>query len=557
MNLPIEQVERIEVIRGPGSILYGEYAFSGVINVVTYTNTNRGFVGYSRYNSPVAGGTLYRELAEGVTISLNLSTKRSDGARHDSGQDKSSNSGGLNTHREFSNLFAALSIDETLLEAHYMRNGKGDHFGIGDLLPPTSNSVVITDELLKVDLTHPFTLTDQLSAELQIDYSYGGFDMDNLYAAPTNYAIGPYSYPDGRLADIVYREERYDSNFELDWKNSNNRLLIGAHLAQVGVVDTWQRLNYDPTASLVVGNNNSPTQVYSGPDGLVKEDANRTITSLYLQDQYQWSDQLALTLGGRFDHYSDMGDSTTPSISALYELNNKNILKAQYAEAFRPPSFNELYTMNNPVVNGNDSLKGETIATSELSHIYKTGEHSLRSTLFYSQFESLIYKNITNQKYENSGEGWHQGVELELERKINSNWKVDGNLSWIETHDKDNNHDLEGAPEWLSNLSLTWQPHTGHTLTAHLRYVGDRKRSASDSRYDLEGFQAVDIIGNWRRVFSSDVNLRAGVHNLFDADIRYPASFDADIRYPASPSTYSNDYPQQGRSWWLRLSQNF
>ena len=73
MNLPIEQVERIEVIRGPGSILYGEYAFSGVINVVTYTNTNRGFVGYSRYNSPVAGGTLYRELAEGVTISLNLS----------------------------------------------------------------------------------------------------------------------------------------------------------------------------------------------------------------------------------------------------------------------------------------------------------------------------------------------------------------------------------------------------------------------------------------------------------------------------------------------------
>jgi outer membrane receptor for ferrienterochelin and colicin len=94
-------------------------------------------------------------------------------------------------------------------------------------------------------------------------------------------------------------------------------------------------------------------------------------------------------------------------------------------------------------------------------------------------------------------------------------------------------------------------------LTAHLRYVGDRKRSASDSRYDLEGFQAVDISGNWRRVFSSDVNLRAGVHNLFDADIRYPASFDADIRYPASPSTYSNDYPQQGRSWWLRLSQNF
>ncbi|MBT4299852.1 MAG: TonB-dependent receptor plug domain-containing protein, partial [Gammaproteobacteria bacterium] len=56
MNLPIEQVDRIEVIRGPGSVLYGEYAFSGVVNVVTRSGDNRGFVGYGRYDSPVMGG---------------------------------------------------------------------------------------------------------------------------------------------------------------------------------------------------------------------------------------------------------------------------------------------------------------------------------------------------------------------------------------------------------------------------------------------------------------------------------------------------------------------
>ncbi len=191
MNLPIEQVERIEVIRGPGSILYGEYAFSGVINVVTHTDSNKLYAGYSRYDTPAAGGVLQRTLSEGVELSLNVSARASDGSRHNSGVDKGGNTGTVNTRREFMNAFLNLSIDETLVEAHYMKSGKGDHFGIGDRQPPDFDGVVVTDELLKVDLTHPFDLSDALSAEWQVDYSYGGFDMDNIYEAPPGYLESP------------------------------------------------------------------------------------------------------------------------------------------------------------------------------------------------------------------------------------------------------------------------------------------------------------------------------------------------------------------------------
>ena len=541
MNLPIEQVERIEVIRGPGSVLYGEYAFSGVVNVVTHTDRNEGYVGYGRYDSPVVGGVFSREIAEGVEASLNLSAKSTDGSRHNSGLDKGNYSGALNTTREFLNAFLNLKIDETLIEAHYMQNGKGDHFGIGDRQSqnPDFDGVVITDELLKIDLTHPFQPAETLAAEWQLDYSYGGFDMDDIYEAPPGYSI----YSNGRVGDIRYREERYDTNLEFVWEEwEKNRLLFGLHYADVAIADVWQRLNYDPVSQLPAA-----TQTYTGSENLVKEDAKRTISSLYLQDQYQFDEQLTVTVGGRFDHYSDMGNSTTPSLSLLYELDAENVLKAQYAEAFRPPSFNELYTMNNPVVNGNEDLKGESIETSELSYIYKTGDHSLRSTLFYSEFDNLIYKDSATSKYQNSAGGWHRGVELEAEQKINSAWKVDGNLSWIETHDKEYNRDLAGAPEWLGNLNLSWQPHSGQTLTAHLRLVGDRNRGETDSREELDGFQTVDLTASWERAFSSELDLRVGVRNLFDQT----------VVYPATTGTYSDDYPQQGQTWWLRILRAF
>jgi len=113
MNLPIEQVDRIEVIRGPGSVLYGEYAFSGVVNVVTRSGDNRGFVGYGRYDSPVMGGVISHEISEGVDLSLNLSAKKSGGAEHDSGEyfvgdNLIGQAGSLNTKREFFNSFSGL-----------------------------------------------------------------------------------------------------------------------------------------------------------------------------------------------------------------------------------------------------------------------------------------------------------------------------------------------------------------------------------------------------------------------------------------------------------------
>ncbi|MBT7307567.1 MAG: TonB-dependent receptor, partial [Gammaproteobacteria bacterium] len=565
MNLPIEQVERIEVIRGPGSVLYGEYAFSGVVNVITHVGENRGFVGFSRYNSPVVGGGFSHTLADEVELSINFSAKGSDGSAHNSGVDKGGDSGTLNTHREFMSTFLNLSIGETRLEAHYMENGKGDQFGLGDRLPPASEEVVVKDELLKLDLTHPFSLSETLSAEWQLDYSYGGFDMDDLYEARPGF-LGLYA--EGRVANIDYREERYDANLEFVWEElENNRLLFGLHYADVAIEDVSQQINYIPDqcinpltlpavnvvscallpAGAPVLQVPAPEQTYTGAQNLVKEDASRTISSLYLQNQYAFSEQLTVTLGGRLDHYSDMGDSTTPSLSVLYELDEENILKAQYAEAFRPPSFNELYTMNNPVVNGNLGLQGETIQTWEVSHIHKERDRSLRTTLFYSSFENLIHKDGVTSQYENSGAGWHRGVELEAEQVINSDWKLDGNLSWIETEDEEDSHALEGAPDWLANLNLTWQPTRGETYTAHLRHVGDRNRDVADPRPDLEGFQTVDLSGNWEDLFSTEMTLRAGVRNLLDDE----------VVYPAAASTYLADYPQQGRTWWLRLSRRF
>ncbi|HIJ35611.1 MAG TPA: TonB-dependent receptor, partial [Gammaproteobacteria bacterium] len=64
---------------------------------------------------------------------------------------------------------------------------------------------------------------------------------------------------------------------------------------------------------------------------------------------------------------------------------------------------------------------------------------------------------------------------------------------------------------------------------------------------ELDGFQTLDLTGSWKKIYSTDLNLRAGVRNLLD---------DA-VVYPAAAGTYAADYPQQGRTWWLRLSRTF
>ena len=98
----------------------------------------------------------------------------------------------------------------------------------------------------------------------------------------------------------------------------------------------------------------------------------------------------------------------------------------------------------------------------------------------------------------------------------------------------------------LGNLRLLWRPRRDLTLNLRYRYVGRRGREPTDPRADLPGYDRIDLTATAFRLLK-DLTLRAGVRNLLDADVRYPA--------PAG--TYPEDYPAPGRQWWLQMEYHF
>jgi iron complex outermembrane receptor protein len=274
----------------------------------------------------------------------------------------------------------------------------------------------------------------------------------------------------------------------------------------------------------------------------------RTVNSFTAQDEIRISDRLTLTAGLRHDHYDDIGGSTTPRLAAVWQAAPGHTIKAQYAEAFRAPTFYEIYNGGEPA-----DIRPETIATSELGYLYKGDIGNGGITLFHSRLDNLISFVDTGEYigYQNGQGGYSRGVELEGEKWLDSSLKFSGNLTWLDIHDDRTNREITGAGHWLANAGLEYRASQDLSLGLRLRQVGERSREANDTRAPLGGYQVTDISARLFNVAGTKgLTLRAGIRNLFDQDVRYPAmSMQLGI--------YPDDYPRGSRQWWALMSYSF
>jgi iron complex outermembrane receptor protein len=258
---------------------------------------------------------------------------------------------------------------------------------------------------------------------------------------------------------------------------------------------------------------------------------------------------MTLTAGLRYDRYDDEEyaySRITPRIAGVFRAADRHIFKIQYAEAFRPPSFTEMYSRNNPSISGNPGLDFESIKTCEAEYIYRAGQFIGKLTVFYSEIDNLIYsiKDIAT----NFGSAKSKGAEAEVNWKIADSLAFNANLSYTAAQDDLTGTDFKNSPNWLSNAGLIWQPQTDWTAALNYRHAGKRNRGANDPRCEsLDGYDALNLTLSKNNLFYKGTTLRCGVKNLFDADILYPANY----------FDYKEDYPQTGREWWIQMSYEF
>ena len=567
--LPIEQVERIEVIRGPGSAIYGEYASVGVINVITRKDQNSLFIRNSTIDKQSLGGMFTYEVpGKDLKFNVSLSQVKADGGDVEAGSDilfgtplagVSNAPGKINNAEEHESLIIDVDYKDYSINLQRVEQGLGDFFGLANALPEDNQDVVrkITMQGLEVsrdwkinaewDMTGTFGLL-QFKLDSGVYQLFpAGFSIPNPMAPPPAFL-----YPNGVLGSPNYEDDKYYVGAEFNFSGlEGHELLLGA---EVSFVDP-DKINVERNYTIPLG---APTPLtkYEGVDNWLEEGHDRRVIGVYVQDQFLVSEDLKLTLGLRFDHYDDVGSDVTPRVAGVYHLADMQTLKFQFASSFRPPTFLELYTQNNLIASGNEDLESERIDTLEAGYVYNSGSSIFRSTFFYFVARDLITINSVSRQYENQGEITSAGLEIELQHQLSRTVKIDATVTRLTTENDQTDDNVTGVAELISNVAFILQPWPDYAFGIQFKAIGDRAREPGDNRPDLDGYTVIDVTANFFNLGVRSLNLRTGVKNIFDNDIVYPApltSLPGGVVVPG----YLNDYPQSGREVFLQLDYQF
>lgn len=555
-SIPTEQVERIEVVRGPGSAIYGEFAYAGVIDIITKDSSNEVYARYGGLNSRVVGGMYSRKSEEhGYSVSLNVSSSKSNPDDIFSGQDAlfgtplqpiSNSPGPVNDNDERNSYMFKFDYKGMSFIAEKLDRGFGNYFGADNRLPEPDAGIVRRGSYEVYEFSMPLKIIETADTSVKLGWAKQEFQATNQMLFPDGFQG---QFPDGVLSTPHYEEEKFYAGLELHFEAlKGHDVVAGIDLAYINQGDTFIARNFAPNPApppLLV--ELPATQVFTGAGNWLSESNNRAIIGMFVQDQYAVTEKFNLVAGLRFDDYDDVGNSVTPRVATIYRLSDDQTVKFQYAEAFRPPTFIELYSQNNPIVNGNSDLSAETIKSYEVGYVFNDGLTIGRVTVFTAELEDLIDEGVVappaSVTFQNIGKASQNGVELEFVRQLTHNFKLDSNVSYVDVKDDLTGQEFPNIANVLANVGMVFQPKHDNSINIQYRYTGKRKRDPLDTRSTLSAYHAVDITGTIFHFLVKNLTFRAGVKNMFDEE----------VLMPAPPNTYANDYPQPGRELWLSV----
>ncbi|MDX1755075.1 MAG: TonB-dependent receptor [Marinobacter sp.] len=565
-GMPIKAIKRIEVIRGPGSALYGADAYAGVINVITkdWRDTRGGVVGgrFGSFNTRggwLEAGTQFGDLGASLVIEYEGTDGWRETIEHDAqtnfdaafGTSASLAPGPVNTSADQVEARFEVGTDLWRLRAGLQdRRNLGTGPGIAEALDPDGR---YSSQRVNVDFTYNWRdLVDDLDVEAQVSY----FNLDQ---APENdltlFPPGAFGglFPEGFIGSPGYKENQARIDLSGVYRGLEN------HRVHAGTGGLWADL-YKVTESKNFNPDFSPIgfvqDVSDDPDQVWMPEKDRTSYYLFLQDEWQFAQNWQLVSGVRYDHYSDFGQTVNPRAALIWATTDAITTKLLYGRAFRAPSLNELFVSNNPVVQGNSDLDAETIDTLELALSHQlTSELYYGINLFYYEIDDLITQEpITGAvatEYRNSGERTGHGGEFELNYQPIDRLTFVANYAYQDSEDDQTGESVGEAPNQQAYVRAEWRLVPRLQLTSQLNWVGEQERNAMDSRDPVDDYTTVDVTIRTTGDAWRGLGLSLAVRNLFDEDVRDPSPFSAPV--PSVPG----DYPMPGRNLTAEVQYSF
>ncbi|MCU7937994.1 MAG: TonB-dependent receptor [gamma proteobacterium symbiont of Bathyaustriella thionipta] len=434
-GIPVSAIERIEVIRGPGSALYGADASAGVINVITKTagkikDTEVGLRAgsFDTQAAFIQSGGNWNGFDLGITAEFSTT----DGHDPSIKADRSNTPGTARYGWDNQDLRFSIARDHWQLLANYIKH---DDLETGMAGGGYFDSVTSADdERFDLDLIYKnknFSQAWGVDAKLHyqdLEYSSG----DGFQESPPD-AL----YPDGKINHMSSAERQI--SFEASGLYSG----FAQHSVRIGAGYDWQDL-YRVEQQVNFG---------TGPDGTVlpaggpivdisdtvyafAPEKTRKVTHLFVQDVWNFADNWGLTAGARYDHYSDFGDTINPRVALTWKSTDKLITKLLYGQGFRAPSFQELYAITSRSLPNSD-LDPEESETLEIAFSYAaTKDLQLGMNIFNFEISDFISRD-NNRQFQNSGRHKILGVEMEAQWQAADNLGFSGNYTYRDPDDND------------------------------------------------------------------------------------------------------------------------
>ncbi|WP_338849491.1 TonB-dependent receptor [Massilia sp. W12] len=568
VDYPLNNVARIEVIRGPGSALYGADAFSGVVNIITKKGADKkGFEAGLRHSNDkrksiwLNAGAIWGDWATAGYLRIGENGRRErlidvDGQLlrdRQSGSNASLAPGFVNDNSRALDInLSAQNQAWTLLFDFRQRRDIGTGAGVGPALDPVGR---ITGEMLRASARWKAVLDSNAHWELEWQAAFSKnkqiINRDLvLYPPGARFPTGV--FPNGMTGhpDVFERHALLSAHLQYSgWEN--HRLRLASGFEDHHLYETRTIKNYEFNALGI------PVPVGQARDYSLKQPflmpQRRRLHYVYAQDEWNLHQGWNLTSGIRHDAYSDFGASTNLRMALVWAARRDMTFKFLYGTAFRAPSFNEAYSINNPVNRGNPALRPERISTLEGGFNWQATD-LLQTTvnLYAYRMKDMILSQANpapgiGSTFQNAGRAHGKGLEMEAVWDNKRDWRLSAHYSYQRAIDDVNQRPIPYLPQHRLYLRTEWQGWNQWRLGAQANGVFKRARAAQDNRPAIANYHTLDL--SLRRKFAhGSWDLALLLTNLGNADARDPSS---------APGVLPNDYPLAGRAFALEISHHF
>ena len=531
---PVSAIERIEVVRGPMSSLYGSDAMGGVVNIITKNATKEwtgsvstGFTVHDKsdfgdgyHGDFFVSGPLVKDIL-GLQVYGGGNYRQEDNLIGASNKNKDQN---LNAKL----TFTPVDKQTFIFEAGRHRLEKDETPGKTiDLTTTRGTSVTPNNPSSTRASRNHWSITHQADWDLMT--SELSFSQE---IAKREVSVN--GVMNTRKPEI--KNNVFDAKFILPL--SNHFFVFGGQVQQAKLQD--DSVTRVLTKTLPNGHKASRA-VFENSKNSVKQSA------LFLEDRIDIGKDILLTLGSRLDHHEKYGSHWSPRVYAVYHINDNFSLKGGVSKAFKAPSIREIsesYVTSTEagagVIYGNKDLKPETSVNEEIGLVYTNDNgYNASITLFNTDFKNKLtshYTGLTDPvmkaklyEYANVGRANIKGTEIATHIPFNEHWNVD--MSYTYQHSKRQSDEdisaskmslrglpLDNTPKHAASAKLNWQMNDALTAYTRIAYKGKQiwanpRNGDSKNHYRTRAaYTTVDLGTTYK--FNPNVSLSLAVLNI-------------------------------------------